>query len=212
MKTAKRKKTFRLLAIAMIAIFAFAACGGVEEPVDVDDGIHIDEYRAVEIIKGVLNVELHPLHLLFDTEFENDLMGVDLFIKDSKIRMDSQDPDFGLVSLITNENGDYIVMQDHKAYTKSTEPLDKNNMTFLLTEEEIADCVLSKGQEEIKGVLYDFERFTGEEDVFTFYFVIDTGQWIALETKDTMMYINEVSEEVDDSIFQIPSDFEKIVM
>ena len=79
-----------------------------------------------------------------------------------------------------------------------------------MKEDDLDDFVITVGQEELNGVLYNFERLTGEDDVLTFYFHPDTDEWIALKTEDTMMYIHEIRDVVEDSVFVIPKDFEEI--
>lgn len=193
----------------MVVILALAACGGGQVPGDVDEGNENDS-RAMGVIKEILDNEDQTLHMSFATEFGNDLMEVELFIKGKNIRMDSSDPEQGKFSIITNESGSFYVIPEYKAYYKLVEPAE--DMAFMLTEEEVADYVVTTGEEEINGVLYDFERLTGTDEEVTFYFVPGTDQWAALKTAETMMYIHEISKEVEDSVFVIPVDFQEVTL
>lgn len=205
-----------LVALSLMLIFALVACGGAqsEGPSDVDGDMPSDDYRAMAIIRDVLNIGDNALYMSFTTEFENDLMDVDLYIKGDYTRMDTSDPEYGGMSVIANESGNYIVMHDSKTYYKSMEPVDPDDMDFLLNDEEMHDYEVTTGQEELKGTLYDFERLVeldedGVENITTFYFEPGTDNWVALRSEDTMMYINEISSDVDDSVFVIPSDYQE---
>ena len=205
-----------LVALSLMLIFALVACGGAqsEGPSDVDGDMPSDDYRAMAIIRDVLNIGDNALYMSFTTEFENDLMDVDLYIKGDYTRMDTSDPEYGGMSVIANESGNYIVMHDSKTYYKSMEPVDPDDMDFLFNDEEMPDYEVTTGQEELKGTLYDFERLVeldedGVENITTFYFEPGTDNWVALRSEDTMMYINEISSDVDDSVFVIPSDYQE---
>lgn len=210
-----KKKRVLLIALSLMLIFALVACGGTDVPVDVEEDPPVDDYRAMSIIKDVLNVEKNSLYMSFTTEFENDLMDVKLYIKDGNTRMDTSDPEYGSMSLISNESGDYVIMHDAKSYYKSPNMEDVDDIDFLYSEEDFDNYEVTTGQEEIKGILYDFEKLVevdddGKEDITIFYFVLGTDQWAALKTEDTMMYINEISRDVDDNIFKIPSGYQEI--
>ena len=215
-----KKKRVLLLALSLLLIFALVACGGTEgpeAPTDLDEDMPTDDYRALTIMRDVLNIGDNSLYMSFTTEFENDTMDVDLYIKGDYTRMDTSDPEYGAMSVITNESGDYVLMHDSKTYYKSKEPVDPDDMEFLLDDEEMPDYTVTTGQEEINGTLYDFERLVsvdedGVEDITTFYFEIGTDNWVALRSEDTMMYINEISNDVDDSIFVIPADYQEFAL
>jgi len=215
-----RKKRVLMVALSLLLIFALMACGGTEGPegpADVDQDMPTDDYRALTIIRDVLNIGDNSLYMSFTTEFENDTMDVDLYIKGDNTRMDTSDPEYGAMSVITNEAGDYILLHDSKTYYKSMEPVDPDDMDFLLSDEEMPDYAVTTGQEEINGTLYDFERLVytdeaGLEEITTFYFEIGTDNWVALRSEDTMMYIHEISNDVDDSLFVIPSDYQEFAL
>ncbi|MDX9888202.1 MAG: hypothetical protein RBS51_02935 [Anaerovoracaceae bacterium] len=207
-------KKILLVALSLMLIFALVACGGGEGPADLDEDMPSDDYRAMAIIRDVLNVGDNALYMSFTTEFENDLMDVDLYIKGDYTRMDSSDPEYGAMSVITNESGDFILMHDTKSYIKSMEPVDPDDMDFLLNDEEMPDYEVTTGQEELKGTLYDFERLVevdedGVENITTFYFEPGTDNWVALKSEDTIMYVHKISSDVDDSVFVIPSDYQE---
>ena len=209
-------KKILLVALSLMLIFALVACGGAqsEGPSDVDGDMPSDDYRAMAIIRDVLNIGDNALYMSFTTEFENDLMDVDLYIKGDYTRMDTSDPEYGGMSVIANESGNYIVMHDSKTYYKSMEPVDPDDMDFLLNDEEMPDYEVTTGQEELKGTLYDFERLVevdedGVENITTFYFEPGTDNWVALKSEDTIMYVHKISSDVDDSVFVIPSDYQE---
>jgi predicted small lipoprotein YifL len=210
-------KKILLVALSLMLIFALVACGGAqgpEGPADVDGDMPSDDYRAMTIIRDVLNVGDNALYMSFTTEFENDLMDVDLYIKGDYTRMDTSDPEYGGMSVISNEAGDFILMHDTKSYIKSLEPVDPDDMDFLFNDEEMPDYEVTTGQEELKGTLYDFERLVevdedGVENITTFYFEPGTDNWVALKSEDTIMYVHKISSDVDDSVFVIPSDYQE---
>ena len=192
--------------------FLLGACGPgtpVEgEPEEVPEDI--PEYRVTALMEEWLNVEENPLHLSFSTEFENDLLTAQLYVKNGMIRMDSQDPEAGMVSVITNSQGSFVVLQDHGMYMKSDgeqDELDTENMSFFLTEDELEQFTITAGQETIKNITYDFEKLTAEGEELIYYFLPENGQWSGLKSEDTMMFIHGISSEVSDELFEIPPDF-----
>ena len=192
--------------------FLLGACGPgtpVEgEPEEVPEDI--PEYRVTALMEEWLNVEENPLHLSFSTEFENDLLTAQLYVKNGMIRMDSQDPEAGMVSVITNSQGSFVVLQDHGMYMKSDgeeDELDTENMSFFLTEDELEQFTITAGQETIKNITYDFEKLTMEGEELIYYFLPENGQWSALKSEDTMMFIHDISSVVPDELFEIPADF-----
>lgn len=212
-------KRFLLVALSLMLMFALAACGGSgdAEEADLDGNVEIegevlDEYRAIGIIRDLLNVDKNSLYMSFTTEFDNDLIDVELYIKGDMTRMDTSDPEFGSMSVITTESEEYIIMHDSKSYYKSMYMEDEDEMDFFYSDEDMDDYVITTGQEEVNGTLYDFEKVVDEEDVTIFYFVSGTDEWAALKSEETMMYINEISNKVDKSVFEIPSGYQEIVM
>lgn len=204
-------KKFKFLVLGLALVFVLTACGGAEaeDPGAVDESTPNDEYRATALIRDVLNVEDNALHMVVTTEFENDFMDVEIFIKGDKVRMDSSDPEYGSMTVISNDLGDYILLNDYKAYYTSADPVANEDLSFMITEEDMAGYEVTTGQEEIDEILYDFEKFTSDEDYSIFYFIPGTDEWVALKSEDTMMYIHEISIDVDDIVFEIPSDFKE---
>ena len=193
-------------------VFVLAACGpvGPGEGASEEAPEDMPEYRVAALMEDWLNVEENPLHLSFSTEFENDLLTAQLYVKNGMIRMDSQDPEAGMVSVITNSQGSFVVLQDHGMYMKSDgeqDELDTENMSFFLTEDELEQFTITTGQETIKSITYDFEKLTMEGEELTYYFLPENGQWSALKSEDTMMFIHGISSEVSDELFEIPADF-----
>lgn len=217
----RANKKLIILSLALLLVFGFTACSEKESEPEketpvVEEPAAEPEFKYISIASDLMNIEEHPLYMDFTTEFDNDLVNVKLYIKGENVRMDTQDSEMGSVSLITNPGGYYIVMHDYKAYMTSGEPVDVESMAFMIHKEDIPNYEVKTGREEIGGVMYDYERLKStvqteeggdaESDV-TFYFLEGTDQWAALKTEETMMYIKEISQEVDDSVFVIPSDY-----
>lgn len=217
----RAKREWILILLSLLLIFGFSACGEKEaepesEPPVVEEPAAEPEFKYISIASELMNIEEHPLYMDFTTEFDNDLVNVKLYIKGENIRMDTQDPEMGSVSLITNPGGYYIIMHDYKAYMGTGEPVNVEEMAFMIHEEDIPNYEVKTGREEIGGVMYDYERLksivesedgTDVESDITFYFLEGTDEWAAMKTEETMMYIKEISQEVDDSVFTIPSDY-----
>ena len=208
----KRRNPWMVWMGAFAMVFVLAACGpvgpGEGEPEEAPEDM--SEYRVTALMEDWLNVEENPLHLSFSTEFENDLWTAQLYVKEGMIRMDSQDPDMGMVSVITNSQGSFVVLQDHGMYMKSDgeqDELDTENMSFFLTEEELEQFIITTGQETLNNITYDFEKLTMEGEELTYYFLPENGQWSGLKSEDTMMFIHGISSEVSDELFEIPANF-----
>ncbi len=204
-----------LVALSLMLIFALVACGGGQVPVDEDDNTPTDNYRSMTIIRDVLNAEGNSLYMSFTTEFDNDVLDVEFYIKGENTRIDTNDPQYGKVSMISTEFADYYLMHDPKAYFKTTDLGDIDDVEFLYSDDDLDKYQVTTGQEELNGTLYDFEKLVevdedGVEDITIFYFVPDTDKWVALKSEGTMMYIHEISRDVDDSVFEVPTDYQEM--
>ena len=191
-------------------LFVLAACGPVEPAEEISESEQTPETRVAQLMREWLNVDVNPLHLSFSTEFENEYLTAELYVKGGMIRMDSRDPELGMVSVITNQEGSFVVLQDHKMYMKTKEDeeeLSTANMSFFLSEEELALFTITTGQEELFGIAYDYEKLVNEEEELIYYFLSENGQWGALKSQGTMMFIHSLSSQVSNEPFQIPKDF-----
>ena len=121
-------------------------------------------------------------------------------------------------TIIIKDNTTYIISHDEKIYM-SQEGVDDSTFdsTPILSEEDLKDMEKEEyttGKEKIDGTEYEYEEYKDEEEntVARFYFSGDELRYIKNINEDgteELMKINSFSSDVDDSLFEIPADYQK---
>ena len=113
----------------------------------------------------------------------------------------------------------YLIAHDEKMYMVQ-EGKDEDTFGDLIFFSEddlnnIKDEKYKTGKETIEGTEYDYEEYTDSEtnEVERFYFSGNELRYIKSideNGNEQLMKINTLSSEVDDSLFEIPADYQKV--
>lgn len=118
----------------------------------------------------------------------------------------------GITYLISHDEKAYITMQgkDEETFDEDMKLISKEDLKDMETKE----C--TKGKETIDGTEYDYEEFKADNGTATdrFYFLNNDLKYIKSidEDGEELMKIVKLSSEVDDSLFNIPTDYEVMDM
>lgn len=127
----------------------------------------------------------------------------------------------GNATIIYKDNTTYMIVHDNKMYM-TTEGKDESiseDMTFVTKEDlsEMENQEYNTGKEEIDGNEYEYEEYTDDKQGITerYYFSGNDLKYVKSIDEDgteEIMKITKMTSEVDDSLFEIPSDYQKIEM
>lgn len=122
-------------------------------------------------------------------------------------------------TIIYKDGTTYLIAHDEKMYmTQEGKEEDAfSDMTFITKEDldEIKKEECKTGKETIEGTEYDYEEYTDSKtnEVERFYFTGDELRYIKAIGEDgneELMKVNTLSSDVDDSLFEIPADYQKV--
>ncbi len=119
---------------------------------------------------------------------------------------------FGVnVVTLDNKDGSYVLVPEHKKYYKPEEATE--------TEDAVAEFLEGLGEYEasydykIDGKSYTSEKFVDEEGVVSYLVFFEDGSVIAAESiegEEVLFFPLEISAEVDESKFKLPSDYSEM--
>lgn len=125
------------------------------------------------------------------------------------------------MSIMFKDNTTYLVAHDQKIYMK-TEGRDESILpeedeTFLSKDEleALKTQEYKTGKESIDGKEYDYEEYYDSENEITERYYFDGNELKHVKSIDSdgeeqIMKVLKLSSEVDDSVFDIPSDYKLI--
>lgn len=122
-------------------------------------------------------------------------------------------------TIIYKDNITYIISHDEKAYmSQEGETENVFDGTPILSEDDLKEIETEEykvGKEKIDGTEYEYEEYKDEEENTTarFYFLGDELRYMKEIDEDgteNLMKINNISSNVDDSLFEIPTDYQKM--
>ena len=125
------------------------------------------------------------------------------------------------MSIMFKDNTTYLVAHDQKIYMK-TEGRDESILpeedeTFLSKDEleALKTQEYKTGKESIDGKEYDYEEYYDSENEITERYYFDGNELKYVKSIDSdgeeqIMKVLKLSSEVDDSVFDIPSDYKLI--
>lgn len=149
---------------------------------------------------------------------EGETMAITIAVKAENIYADVKTDDEH-ATVIYKDGTTYLIEHSEKVYmTQEGKAEDMlSDMTFITKEdlEEVKKQECKTGKETIEGTEYDYEQYTDNEEnvVETFYFSGKDLRYIKYVDEDEneeIMKVNTLSSDVDDSLFEIPTDYEKI--
>lgn len=151
---------------------------------------------------------------------EEGVSTITLAVKGENIYMDVKESETS-IAVVYKDNTTYVISHDDKMYMASegkNEQMLSEDMGILSKEDlkEFETAEYEKGKEQINGTEYEYEQYNGEEGVTErYYFEGNDLKYIKTiqeGEEDLIVKVLKLSSEVDDSVFEIPSDYEKIEM
>ena len=141
---------------------------------------------------------------------------IDQYSKDSETKIESH------TTTLVKDNNTYLILHDRKEYYV----YEQNNVEQnILTDgiKEVVDKDFTTGEEKVKGKKYDYEEYNGstmfmitntlelnEADIKTRFYFDKNGNLTYIKTiygeEQELLKVN-LEKDVDDSIFEIPSDY-----
>ena len=141
---------------------------------------------------------------------------IDQYSKDSETKIESH------TTTLVKDNNTYLILHDRKEYYV----YEQNNVEQnILTDgiKEVVDKDFTTGEEKVKGKKYDYEEYNGstmfmitntlelnEADIKTRFYFDKNGNLTYIKTiygEDEELLKVNLEKDVDDSIFEIPSDY-----
>ena len=141
---------------------------------------------------------------------------IDQYSKDSETKTESH------TTTLVKDNNTYLILHDRKEYYV----YEQNNVEQnILTDgiKEVVDKDFTTGEEKVKGKKYDYEEYNGstmfmitntlelnEADIKTRFYFDKNGNLTYIKTiygEDEELLKVNLEKDVDDSIFEIPSDY-----
>lgn len=219
------KKILRIvliLILAIIIVFAVAGCGKKEEntqeeqKIDVVNDTKSRTYKAFSKINDdyVLSIEGKE-----DFGEGEETINIVMAVKGKNLSMNLKS-DSEHMGIIYKDNTTYIILYGEKSYLKE-EGKDEDaleDMTIFSAEDldKIKDKEYITGKETIEGKEYYYEEYKDDNDneIIKFYFQGNDLKYIKniSEEEEVLLKVNELSSKVDDSLFDVPSDYKEISM
>ena len=153
-----------------------------------------------------------------EEESESETMAITIAVKGANIYADVKSDDEH-ATIIYKDGTTYLIEHSEKVYmTQEGKAEDTlSDMTFITKEdlEEIKKQECKTGKETIVGTEYDYEQYTDSEEntVETFYFSGNDLRYMKFvdgDESEELVKVNTLSSDVDDSLFEIPTDYEKV--
>lgn len=123
------------------------------------------------------------------------------------------------VTMVYKDNSTYIISHDEKMYMVQEGKTESSfDGTPILSEEDLKEIETKEyttGKEKIDGTEYEYEEYKDEEEntIERFYFLGEELRYIkdiAEDGTEQIMKVNNISSDVDDSLFEIPTDYQKV--
>ena len=219
-------KKWLILLLSMTMLFAFSGCGGDGEPAP-SDGEQVQQEETAEEpeeLSGFAGTKTGAFYSLFadgkmyieyETEVEGQVMSMISATNGDKIYSESRiGGETAGVSII---DGDVVYAIDHasKMVVKMALQADAQTMAAdILEEEDVNLETMKTGTRTIDGKAYDTEEWIVEDGASIMCFDGDDLKYIVgiYDGEEIVMKVIEVSDEVDDSLFVIPDDYEMMEM
>lgn len=220
------KKLFKLTLLILLVctlVFTITGCGKKEENTNnggtstVETNGKSKTYNTFNKIKKDFVISMEGKADFGEGEEE---MSLTMAVKGQNICMDIE-ADGERATIIYKDNITYVISHEEKMYMamegKDEDSFDMDDMPIFSEEElkELETADYTTGKETIDGKEYDYEEYKYEGDGTTerYYFSGNDLKYIKSTSEDgevELMKVNKISADVDDSLFAIPSDYQKI--
>ncbi len=217
-------KKWLILLFTLVMIFSFAGCGGEESEAPADDPVQQEAPAEPEELDGFAGTKTgkfysqfadKKMYMEYETEVEGQQITAitatngDKTYSESKIGGDTVG-----VSII---DGDVMYTIDHssKMVIKMALQADAQTMAAdIMEESDVNMDELKTGKRTVDGKEYDTEEWHIEGGASIMCFDGDRLAYIIGEVEGTevIMKIVKISNEVDESLFEIPDDYQMMEM
>ena len=214
------KKTLKLSLIFLLMIallFGITACGNDKKEENTKTGESSKTYKVLgELFKGDTFTFIAEGNINTDTE-ELQKGTITMALNGEDIYMDVKS-DEERMTIIYKDKVSYLISHEEKSYIKTegeNENLTKEDALFI-SEEELEDIKKQEyktGKEKVEGKEYEYEEFKDDEDITRrYYFEGDNLVYIKTIDKDEeeLIKVIELSNNVDEKLFEIPAEYEEI--
>ena len=216
------KRIFAVI-LALITVFSLSGCGfgflerALEETEETQETVVSDEEKA-EYIKNIAG----PKTLAFFEEYnEKDgyYMSSTANAAGTELTLTSAVKDGKSYVNVEQAGGSYsIIIKDDKIYmleaeTKRAYAVSSASIGFGSYMEEAEDMIYgsqySEGEVTIDGVKYQYEGYTSERGEVRYCFLGKNFRYLTVDngSEYVAIKVNELSKNVDESLFEIPEDY-----
>lgn len=226
------KKLLKLTLIVLLIIalaFAVTGCGNKEENNEAANitAENKDEDNGKSKTYNLLNKVFSDGDYVLSLQGKTDLgegeeeATITMAVKGENIYMDV-DATSGHLTVMYKDNNTYMVSHNDKMYVTME---GKDESTFdddmtLISKEDLNKMEAQEyktGKETIDGTEYEYEEYEDQDTVVIerYYFSGNDLKYIKSIDEDgeeELMKVIKLSSEVDDSIFEVPSDYQKVEM
>lgn len=217
-----------LLTVLLIASLALVitGCGNNKDTENTTQESKIEDNgksKTYNVLNKVFSGENYVISLEGNTDMGNgeETVEMTLATKGEDICMDVKATSQH-ATVIYKDNTTYIISHDEKMYITmegKDEDTFEEDMTLISKEDlkKIETQEYKTGKETINGTEYEYEEYKDEENQATERYYFSKGDLKYVKSIDengieVLMKVIKLSSEVDDNIFQIPSDYEKLEM
>ena len=211
------KKIFKsILAILLLTslVFAVTGCNKKNNSNNNEAGVEDGKSKTYNALKKVFSGNEYTI------SFEQkDGSKVKLATKGDNIFMDATEEGEHL-SIIQKDGKTYVISHDEKMYMVSEgeegEMLDKNEFEIISKDDlaKIENSQYKTGKETIDGKEYEYEEYVNSDSLTERYYFegkdLKYIKTIDEDGEEEIMKIVEMSSTVNDSVFEIPADYEKV--
>ena len=227
-------KKWLILLLSVTMLFMFTGCGGGEEPAPTategeqvqqeEPAAEPEEEKLPEELSGFAGTKTGAfysqfadgkMYMEYETEIEGQQMTLISATNGDKIYSESRMGDVTAgVSII---DGDVMYTIDHNSKMVVKMPLQADAQTIatnIMEESDVNMDEMKSGKRTIDGKEYDTEEWHMEDGASIMCFDGDQLAYIIGEADGTeaIMKIVKVSKDVDESLFEIPDDYQMMEM
>ena len=216
-----------IVSLALILVLSVTACGKKDEVLTAGD-VAGSNTEAKNDAKDTSKSKTYKLFSQLSEDYVLSLEGEEdlgdgeetivmtVAVKGKNICMDLLASESGQhYTVIYKDNKTYTILHEDKMYLvddgKDEESFEDMQLFSAEDLDEIKDEEYTTGKEKIDGKEYYYEEYKDEDgNPQRFYFSGDDLKYIKTvdDTEETLIKVNKISSKVDDSLFDIPADYE----
>ena len=209
----KLLKITSIVLIALVLVITVAGCGNKGTENNTKDDSKSKTYNIFNNLKDDYVLSLEGKEDMGNGE---EYLSMTMAVKGDNMYMDIKS-DSESATIVYKDGYTYLISHDEKMYMvmegKDDETFDDMSIFTAEDLDKIKDEEYVSGKETIEGTEYFYEEYTDEnEGTIRFYYSGDDLKYIKNIDGDDeeLIKVNNISSKVDDSLFEIPADYEKI--